>query len=204
MADESRSALLLGCSVTLITLSSLLVVLRLISRRVSATKFWWDDVLIILSLVSLRHEYTDQHDTYLQALQLSSYAFYVGLMLSISISCSPMFLSILPDSNLVVHNGMGRHAATVSWSQLVFLLKVYLIQYRFSSIILTSIIVHLCWQHSLPSHHRHDQDLHPALLLPPLREASAFQEASIHHTSSRCRVAHCFAHPRNTPMPSNP
>ena len=174
MADESRSALLLGCSVT----------------------------LIILSLVSLRHS-SEQHGIYLQAHQLGSYTFYVGLVLSILMPCSPMFLSILPDSIAVVHNGMGRHSATVSWSQLVFLLKVHLIQCRLSSMILTSITVHLCWQHSLPSHYQHDQDLHLTLLLPSLREAPAVQEANIHHTSSRCRVAHRFTHPRNTPMPTN-
>ena len=143
------------------------------------------------------------HGTYLQAHQLGSYPFYICVMLSISLSCSPMLLSVLSNSDSVEHNGMGRHSATVSLSQLVILLKVHLVQYNFRSMMLTTIKVFLCRQHPLPPHHQHDQNLHPALLLPPLRDSEAFQEASIHHASSRCLVARLFTHPRNTPMPSS-
>ena len=48
-----RPATLFGCSLVLIILSSVLVILRLISRRLCAAKLWWDDALIVLSLVSL-------------------------------------------------------------------------------------------------------------------------------------------------------
>ena len=55
MQTHDRSELLVGYSVALIVLSSILVILRLISRRLSAAKFWWDDTLIVISLVGLKH-----------------------------------------------------------------------------------------------------------------------------------------------------
>ena len=54
MRSDDRPALLLGCSVVLIIFSSILVILRIISRQLSKTKLWWDDALIVLSLVSMR------------------------------------------------------------------------------------------------------------------------------------------------------
>ena len=53
MRSDDRPALLLGCSVALIVFSSTLVILRLISRGLSKAKLWWDDALIVLSLVSM-------------------------------------------------------------------------------------------------------------------------------------------------------
>ena len=53
MRSDHRPALLLGSSVALIVFSSTLVVLRLISRGLSKAKLWWDDALIVLSLVSM-------------------------------------------------------------------------------------------------------------------------------------------------------
>lgn len=53
MQYTSRQATLIGYSVTAIILSSTLVILRLVSRRLSAVKVWCDDTLIILALVSL-------------------------------------------------------------------------------------------------------------------------------------------------------
>ena len=38
-------------SVIFIFLSSLTVGLRLLSRRISSANFWWDDALIVISLV---------------------------------------------------------------------------------------------------------------------------------------------------------
>ena len=55
MQTHDRSVLLVGYSVALIALSSILAILRLISRRLSAAKFWWDDALIVVSLVGLKH-----------------------------------------------------------------------------------------------------------------------------------------------------
>ena len=54
MRSDDRPALLLGCSVVLLIFSSILVILRLISRQLSKAKLWWDDALIVLSLVSMR------------------------------------------------------------------------------------------------------------------------------------------------------
>lgn len=45
MLPKGRSALLVGYSVTLLTLSSILVVLRLVSRRLCKAKFWWESVV---------------------------------------------------------------------------------------------------------------------------------------------------------------
>lgn len=45
MEQRGRSGLLIGYSVALLTLSSILVILRLVSRRLSAAKFWWEYVL---------------------------------------------------------------------------------------------------------------------------------------------------------------
>lgn len=54
MHYSGRSALLVG-SVALIIFSSPLVNLRLISRRLSAARLWWDDAFIAISLVGLTH-----------------------------------------------------------------------------------------------------------------------------------------------------
>lgn len=53
MADvnETRAPSFVAFSVIFIVLSSLAVGLRLLSRRISAANFWWDDALIVVSLV---------------------------------------------------------------------------------------------------------------------------------------------------------
>ena len=44
MQRRGHSALVIGYSATMTVLSSVLVILRLVSRRLSATKFWWECV----------------------------------------------------------------------------------------------------------------------------------------------------------------
>ena len=44
---------LIGFSVTFLVLNTLTVALRLISRRISAARLWWDDTFIVISLVGL-------------------------------------------------------------------------------------------------------------------------------------------------------
>lgn len=48
---ENRAPSFVAFSVIFIALSSLTVGLRLLSRRISAAKFWWDDAIIVISLV---------------------------------------------------------------------------------------------------------------------------------------------------------
>lgn len=77
MHYSGRSALLVG-SVALIIFSSPLVNLRLISRRLSAARLWWDDAFIAISL-------------------LVSYSYYAGVMLSSPLRLSPTFSGILAN-----------------------------------------------------------------------------------------------------------
>lgn len=42
-----------ACSMSLLFLCTITVTGRLVSRRISAAKFWWDDVLSIISLVQM-------------------------------------------------------------------------------------------------------------------------------------------------------
>ena len=48
---EGSPASLPACSISLTFLCTIAVTGRLVSRRISAAKFWWDDVLSIVSLV---------------------------------------------------------------------------------------------------------------------------------------------------------
>ncbi|KAL9134550.1 MAG: hypothetical protein Q9175_004263 [Cornicularia normoerica] len=48
---ETRAPSFVAFSVIFIALSSLTVGLRLLSRRISTAKFWWDDAIIVISLV---------------------------------------------------------------------------------------------------------------------------------------------------------
>ena len=50
MHHSDQSKLLVGYSATLTILSSLLMILRLTSRRLSAVRFWLDYALIIITL----------------------------------------------------------------------------------------------------------------------------------------------------------
>ena len=42
---------LVGFSVTFLFLDTLIVVLRLFTRQISAARLWWDDAFIVVSLV---------------------------------------------------------------------------------------------------------------------------------------------------------
>lgn len=44
---------LIGFSVTFLILNTFTVALRLVSRRISAARLWWDDLFIVISLVGL-------------------------------------------------------------------------------------------------------------------------------------------------------
>lgn len=66
---------------------------------------------------------------------------------------------------------MGRHSDTVSLIQLENLLKVHPIAHVLSFMMLTYLKDNLCRQHPVPSHHQHDQNLHPALLPPAFRRS---------------------------------
>lgn len=48
---QNRTVHLRATFITLIPLSVIAVLLRLLSRRVARIKFWWDDILIVLGLV---------------------------------------------------------------------------------------------------------------------------------------------------------
>lgn len=65
---------------------------------------------------------------------------------------------------------MGRHSDVVSYFHLENLLKVNPAQCTLRRMMLTILKVDLCWQLPVPSDHEHHQDLHPALLLSPLRD----------------------------------
>lgn len=52
LQSEDRSPGVIAFSATFIVLSSLVVILRLVSRRISAAHFGYDDAVIVLSLVS--------------------------------------------------------------------------------------------------------------------------------------------------------
>ena len=47
----SKVANLIGFSVTFLFLNTSVVGLRLLSRRISAARLWWDDAFIVISLV---------------------------------------------------------------------------------------------------------------------------------------------------------
>ena len=50
--DQSRVQEVYGWTISLIVLATFLVIARIIARRHSAVKLWWDDVAIVVALVS--------------------------------------------------------------------------------------------------------------------------------------------------------
>ena len=50
--DQSRAPEVYGVTISLIVLATFLVVARIIARRNSAAKLWWDDFAIVVALVS--------------------------------------------------------------------------------------------------------------------------------------------------------
>ena len=54
---EDDTHIVIGTCIGLMVLSTLAVLLRLASRRISALSFWWDDAVIISSLVRLAMEF---------------------------------------------------------------------------------------------------------------------------------------------------
>lgn len=60
----SEAADLIGFSVTFLFLNTSIVGLRLLSRRISAARLWWDDAFIVISLVgepNERDRYISKH-----------------------------------------------------------------------------------------------------------------------------------------------
>ena len=47
----SRASEDYGATITLTVLATLAVAARLVARKLSVAKFWWDDLLIVLALV---------------------------------------------------------------------------------------------------------------------------------------------------------
>ena len=50
-SDQSRTPEIYGGTISLIVLATFLVVARIIGRRISAAKLWWDDFVIVFALV---------------------------------------------------------------------------------------------------------------------------------------------------------
>jgi hypothetical protein len=48
---ESQKSQIYGVTVTLVVAATLAVALRLVARRLSAAKYWWDDWMLVLALV---------------------------------------------------------------------------------------------------------------------------------------------------------
>ena len=53
-ADEHRIEKAYGATISLTVLATIAVALRLIARRTAAAGLWWDDLVIVLALVSWR------------------------------------------------------------------------------------------------------------------------------------------------------
>ena len=55
---ESRQSEIYGGTISLIVLATLSVGVRLFARQKSAAKLWWDDLIIVVALVSRRVHHT--------------------------------------------------------------------------------------------------------------------------------------------------
>ena len=49
---QSRTSAVYGVTISLTALATLLAIARLIARRMSAAKLWWDDLALVAALVS--------------------------------------------------------------------------------------------------------------------------------------------------------
>lgn len=64
--NDSNSTALIAVTVSLLAMSTIAIFLRLLSRKLSSVKFWWDDGFICLGLVGERpgtrhcYKWTDQ------------------------------------------------------------------------------------------------------------------------------------------------
>ena len=50
--EESRVGEVYGGTIPLLVLGTLLLIARIIARKISAAKLWWDDYTIVVALVS--------------------------------------------------------------------------------------------------------------------------------------------------------
>lgn len=48
---DSRTAQVYGATIGLVVAATFAVALRLVARRFSAAKYWWDDWMLVLALV---------------------------------------------------------------------------------------------------------------------------------------------------------
>ncbi|KAM0795686.1 hypothetical protein BDR22DRAFT_893930 [Usnea florida] len=104
---QDNTHIVIGTCIGLMVLSTSAVLLRLASRRVSTLSFWWDDAVIISSLVS--------------AMELPpSATFNTGGLThnsqAVSFACSALML-------VDARNGVGRHFETVPQASVVLLFK---------------------------------------------------------------------------------
>ena len=81
--NQSRISKVYGGTIPLIVLATTLVVTRLIARRVSVAKLWWDDYTIIAALVSIIR-------ASLMAPLVPSIMFYFVRLISSSLSPEPI------------------------------------------------------------------------------------------------------------------
>ena len=108
--SESRESTVLGSIITLLILSTLAVMLRMMARRVSAMMFGIDDVLIVLALVS---------DSYPQS---TFPGIYPVLKFVIQVAAYGNDIILL----VAVRFGYGKHAILSSAQNLLSFAKVRL------------------------------------------------------------------------------
>lgn len=48
---ESQASKLYGVTISLVVAATFAVALRLVARRLSAAKYWWDDWMLVVALV---------------------------------------------------------------------------------------------------------------------------------------------------------
>ena len=120
---QDNTHTVIGTCIGLMILSTAAVLLRLASRRVSALSFWWDDAVIISSLVR-------------DAMQIPNGTIVANKngrwsLLRVPRLCSLVQSPQMPRRNQTcsrvnadAKNGVGRHFETVPESSVVLLFKV--------------------------------------------------------------------------------
>ena len=51
---QARVSQVYGGTISLVVAATLAVALRLLARKISAAKFWWDDWILVLALVKIQ------------------------------------------------------------------------------------------------------------------------------------------------------
>ena len=160
------AASLVGFSVTFLVLNTLAVALRLISRRISAARLWWDDTFIVISLVGLppvRHVSSSKcaADSVIWIIHLHL-RWYDPVM-----QCQVLAFQRLS----AVRNGMGRHAFEVTPDQELQQYKVFILdshRHEHNAYFRQDIVRH---RNLLPNSDDNYQNLDPLVLPPALRRS---------------------------------